>query len=214
MLLRLEGLLLFVLTLLLPLYLLLAQPLAPFPCLLCGAVLLYFGRFLAALHLRRTRWKRCIWSGAEIAPGCDLEVRASGLEYVFHAYHEPQRARAERFFTLAERWFWPLRAVILGPLLFYVAAEAWRLLGLPGAPRHETNLLVLEGVAGLAGLAALAALPLVPPPARGARASARFPFPAHTVSLLGVLPALVVLSAAAAWATAAAALEVSRRLLL
>ncbi|MBI4878596.1 MAG: hypothetical protein HY812_02910 [Planctomycetes bacterium] len=213
MLLRLEGLLLFVLTMALPLCLLLAQPIEPLASLFCGVLLLLCGRFLAAPHLARNREKRCIWSGAEIAPGCDLGVRASGAEYVFHTYHEPERERAARFFALAERCFWPLRAAILGPLACYAVAEALRLLDAPGAPRRETSLLVLEGVAGLACLAALAALPFVPPPARGARASLRFPFPAHSVSLLGVLPALVVVGAAAACGAAAAALEVSRRLL-
>lgn len=185
MLLRFKGLLLF-LVVPVAFWLLLAQPVDARVAVVAGAILLAGLRFVAIPFVRDTHGRRCIWTGAEIAPGCGYRVVTGGREWTFHSYNDPMRDHAARFFTFAQKFAWPLRLAFFGPIAFYVVAELLRAFGLGAAPSHRTNVLVLEGVLAVAALGTVFGPRFVTPIPHHAKDAVHFPFGIHTVALLGI----------------------------
>jgi hypothetical protein len=198
MVLRLQGLLLF-LVLPLAIYLLVSQPCWPLPALLVGVGLLLSHRFLASPFVRQKLWQRCVWTGAEIAPGCEYRIRARGGEWVFRAFSERERDRAARFFTFCHRYAWLLRIVFLGPLAFYVVMEILRLTGIAGGTSSDVNRMVFLGTIGLACLLVYVACRLVEPIPHHAKEIVSFPFGVHVFALLGISWTLLIFAFTGAW---------------
>ncbi len=195
--LRFEGLLLF---LVVPaaLYLLLAQPVHPLGSIVVAVLLLFGHRFLADPFIDRTIDRRCLWTGAEIAPGCGYRVVSGGTERVFHCYTDQKRESAAKFLTFTQRFAWPLRAIVFGSIGYYVGAEVARTLDVPNAVPHDVNVIILEGVLGLTALATVVAYRFVKPIPHHAPAPVRFPFAVHHVALLGIFWTLVAYGIAGA----------------
>jgi len=203
MLLRLQGLVLF-LVLPLAIHLQLAQPIEPLAALLIGTGLLLIQPISAAPFVRRNLWRRCVWSGAEIAPGCEYRVLSGGGEWVFRTAGSAQRDQAARFFTFGQRFAWPLRIVFYGPLAYFVVMEVLRLSGFDGGTSAAVNRLVFQGGIGAASLVVFATHGRIEPVPHHAREAVRFPFPVQSVALLGVSWTLLTFAAVGAWWLASA----------
>jgi hypothetical protein len=183
MILRLQGLLLF-LFIPLVLFLFLVQPFHPLAALLIGVALMFGHRLIAAPFVDRNLDFRCIWSGEEIAPGCQYKVTSSGETRTFNAYNDPRRDKAGRFFTFAQKFAWPLRIAILGPLAFYLVMEILRLSG-NEVTSHALNAAIFQGLIGLTTLTTFVAYRFVDPIPH-MKGPVKFPFPVHNVALLGI----------------------------
>ena len=194
--LRIQGLLLF-LFIPLVLWLFLAQPVHPLAALLLGIALMFAHRLVAAPFVDKHLDKRCVWSGAEIAPGCSYKIESSGKVRSFNAMTDAHRDRAARFFTFAQKFAWPLRVAILGPLAFYLAMELLRLLGRE-VTSHELNAAIFQGLIGLTTLTTFVAHRFVEPIPH-MKGPVKFPFPVHNVALLGVFWTLLVFAGVGAW---------------
>jgi hypothetical protein len=194
--LRLQGLALF---LFIPvvLYLFLVQPLHPLGALLAGIVIMFAHRFIAAPFVDAHLDKRCVWSGAEIAPGCGYKVNSSGQVRTFNSYSDDVRDQAGRFFTFAQKFAWPLRIAILAPLAFYLVMESLRLAG-HEITSHEINVLVFRGMIGLTTLTTFIAYRFVTPIPH-MKGPVNFPFPVHNVALLGIAWTLLVFAGVGAY---------------
>lgn len=194
--LRLQGLLLF-LCIPLVLYLLLCEPVQPLAALLVGLAIMFAHRFVARPFMVANLDKRCIWSGAEVAPGCGYKVTSGGETYTFNSYSDGARDQAARFFTFAQKFAWPLRIAILGPLAFYVVVELLRLSG-HEVVSHATAAMVFRGIIGLTTLTTFVAYRFVEPIPH-MKGPVAFPFPVHNVSLLGIRFTLWIFAAVGAW---------------
>lgn len=196
--LRLEGLLLFSF---IPavLYLFLRQPVHELAALGLGVAIMFGHRLLAVPFMERNLLKRCIWSGAEIAPGCGYRVTSGGVERTFNSYIDPYRDHAARFFTFAQKYALPLRVLILGTLAYYLLAEILRALGvLPIS--HATNAAIFQGVIGLTMVLVFLLHRFVEPIPHN-KGPVQFPFPVHNVFLLGIRWTLLVFAGVGAWFT-------------
>lgn len=186
--LRLQGLALF-LFIPLVLFLFLNQPFGV-AGLIAGIIIMLGHRFIAGPWVERTLGVRCIWSGAEIAPGCVYKIDASGKIWPFNSYSEALRDRGGRFFTFAQKFYWPLRVAILGPVVFFLVMELLRHFGMEVTSFH-TNSMVFRGVIGLTTLTTFIAYRFIEPIPH-MKGPVKFPFPAHNLALLGVRWTLVV----------------------
>lgn len=193
--LRLQGLALF---LFIPavLYLFLAQP-GGWVGLVVGVVLMLGHRLVAVPFVLRNIERRCVWSGAEIAPGCVYKVEASGRTWDFHHYNEARRDKAARFFTFAQKLYWPLRIAILAPLAFFLVMELLRHFGME-VTDATTNNLVFRGVIGATTLTTFIAHRFVAPIPH-MKGPVKFPLPVHNLALLGIFWTLLVFAGVGAW---------------
>lgn len=198
--LRLQALLLY-LVVPLAFWLLLAEPGDARIAVVAGALLLIGLRFVAAPFIEKTHGVRCIWTGAEIAPGCGYRVITNGREWTFNSYLDALRDRAAKLFTFAQKFAWPLRIAYIGPIAYYVAAELARTSGIGAAPSHGTNALVLKGALAVAALATFVGFRFVTPTPHHAKDAVRFPFGIHNVALLGMRWTLAVLLIVGLWWT-------------
>jgi len=207
---RLQGLLLF---LFVPIafWLLLAQPGDVRVSVAAGAVILATLRFLAAPFEAKTRSIRCIWSGAEIAPGCGYRVHRGGSEETYNSYNDGMRDRAAKLFTFAQKFAWPLRILLIGPIAWYVGAELAGASGVEGIPAHEINVAVLQGGLALFGLVTAIGHLFVEAIPHHARDAVRFPFGIHNVYLLGIRATLCIMFAVSVWWAVEAARFLAQR---
>jgi len=201
--LRFQGLLLF---LLIPLaiYLLIAQPLWPLASLIAGAVLLVVVRFAALPHLTRHKQTRCAWSGAEIAPGCIYKVISSGVEHTLHFESDKKRERAAHLLTFAQKYAWPLRVLLIGPMVYYVVIEVLRMAGVEGIPSHQTNVACATGAFGIVILVTSIAHRFIEPIPH-MKSPVTVPFAVQVAFLLGMCWTLVAFTLAGLIGVAAAA---------
>lgn len=193
--LRLQGLALF-LFIPLVLFLFLKQPYGVVG-LIAGIVIMLGHRFVAAPFIEKNIGIRCIWSGAEIAPGCVYKIDASGKSWPFNSYSEALRDKVATFFTFTQKLFWPLRIAILGPVIFFVVMELLRHFGME-VTSATTNNLVFRGVIGFTTLATFIAYRFVEPIPH-MKGPVKFPLPVHNLGLLGVFWTLLVFGAVGAW---------------
>ena len=195
--LRLQG---FALFLFIPavLALFLLQPVHAAGALVLGLVLMVVHRFLAMKHLQQNIDKRCLWCGAEIAPGCKYRVVSSGVERSFNFYVDAMRDSGAKFLTYAQTYALPLRIAILGTLAYYLVAEFLRIAGVAAVPSHETNSLIFRGVIGLTTLTTFIAYRFVEgiPHMKG---PVKFPFPIQNLFLMGIFWTLLVFAGVGAW---------------
>jgi hypothetical protein len=193
---RLQGLVLF-LFIPLVLWLFVAQPGNDLVALLAGVAIMFGHRFIAAPFVDKFIDRRCVWSGAEIAPGCGYRVTSSGATRTFNSYTDSVRDHTARFFTFAQQFAWPLRIAILGPLAFYLVMEIARAAGAEVTSR-ALNLVVFQGLIGLTTLTTFIAYRFVKPIPH-MKGPVTFPFPVHNVALLGIFWTLLVFAGVGAW---------------
>ncbi len=194
--LRLQGIALF-LFIPLVLYLFVAQPGPDLVALIAGVAIMFAHRFVAAPFVDKHIEKRCIWSGQEIAPGCGYKVTSSGVTRTFYSFSDEYRDHAARFFTFAQKYAWPLRIAILGPLAFYLVMELLAAAGVH-VTSHAVDLIVFQGIIGLTTLTTAITYRLVEPIPH-MKGPVNFPFPVHNIALLGIFWTLVVFGTVGIW---------------
>lgn len=182
------------------LWLLLARPPDEAWSSAAGAALVATFPLLTRPIVLRDLERRCVWSGQEIAPGCTYRVRGLGGSVTFHAYNEPFRDRAARFFTSIHR-----QRYVLVPLLLLAPAavcvhEALRAAGVPTPLGGDQAGDLLRAALAAGTLLAVLGFFLVRPIPHHAKEDPIVPIPVSCYALLGVrFTLLVALVASVVW---------------
>lgn len=196
--LRLKGILLF-LPLPIGLYLLLAQPGNALVAVIVGAVMVAVHGHLTARPVDADIDRRCVWSGREIAPGCGYRVTIAGTTRVFNSYNDVFRDRAARYFTFAQRMFWPLRVAVIAPLAFFVVMEVARHSGGTITDAVFNQRVLCIGIAAVALFILIGQRFVEPVPHN--KGPVRYPFQPPGVAFLGIFWTLTLAALFGAWWT-------------
>lgn len=184
-----RGVLLFLfIPLVLTLYL--VQPLGTLASLAAGVAIMLGHRFIARPFSQRHRLHRCLWCGKHLRMGLvQLQLPAGGGKAQAYAFCPPSdrpcRVNWFGLHNLARRFRLPLQLGIFLPILYYLAAESLRGLGVSG-PSHAVSAGIFRGVIA-ATVVTVSFLYTRYRPEEDPVAAPEdpFPFPLHNLTLLG-----------------------------